>query len=109
MPRLGEGSIMPRVVCPACRRSIAMVANGLPRSHRNSNGDPCPGSGNSSGICGVCGRETPLERDGTLRPHKEIRVRRSLRKSPDGWMATEPETYSTKLDCSGAGELPEVS
>ncbi len=100
--------IKPRVDCVTCGRSIAIAGStGLPRSHRVG-GDPCPGSGNESGTCGVCGRVAPLERDGTLRPHKEIRVRRSVRKSPDGWLSTEPETYSTKLDCSGAGQMPEA-
>lgn len=100
--------ILPRVNCEACGRSVAVVAAGLPRSHR-VNGDPCPGSGDLTGTCGVCGRITPLERNGLLRPHKELRVRRAPKRSPDGLLAVEPQTYSSKRDCSGAGEKPEVA
>ena len=100
--------ILPKVVCEACGRSIAVAGTGLPRAHR-LDGEPCPGSGDVSGTCGVCGRVTPLKLDGTLRPHKELRVRRGPNACPDGLLLTVPETYSSKRDCAGAGELPEVA
>lgn len=99
--------ILPRVVCEACGRPIAVLpSTGKPRPHRVG-GEDCPGSGDVSGTCAVCGRVAPLELDGTLRPHKEIRVRRGPSKCPDGLLAVVPETYSSRTDCHGAGMLPE--
>jgi hypothetical protein len=100
--------ILPRVVCEACGRSIAVVSAGTPRAHQ-VDGVPCPGSGNASGTCGVCGRVAPLEPDGTVRRHREMRVRRSKRHSPDGWVVAEPEMYTSTVDCAGAGQMPEVA
>lgn len=92
--------------CPSCPRKITETPAGSLRYHRRSNGDSCPGD---NGICATCGRAVPLYPDGTVRPHKELRVRRSKNRSPDGLLAVEPETYSSKRDCKGAGEKPEVA
>lgn len=92
--------------CKRCQRTnIAMLSDGVMWAHKRPDGGKCL---DREGVCATCGARVGVDDDGLIVAHKQARVGRA--RFSDGWAENVVgQEYVSGVDCSGAGEKPEVS